>query len=243
MDLIPILSTIVLVMTIATCILAVAAYFLYKARERKARKQRDNGTAPALVQAEEPHMLVAPQTDRYQPALGQGSRYDDRRRLAAPQGYGYDDRQHADYDEPRQGRAGYEAPQTYRYEPLDEAPSSAPAGYDYDDRSDRQPPPRQPGSMFYEYTGEGSFVPLDPQDEYGARPRQALPAAPPPVDSNEVDAARHYASRQQAEATDAEARAYHERAEADQARSRAAELEAQRMRDNERRHESGFEWL
>lgn len=57
MQLVPILSTIILVGTIATFILAVAAYILYKIRERRAREE-------GVVQTQyvqEPHVLVAPQ--------------------------------------------------------------------------------------------------------------------------------------------------------------------------------------
>lgn len=62
MQLVPILSTIILVGTIATFILAVAAYILYKIRERKARE------APARPTAPEPHVLVAPQVVAGAPA-------------------------------------------------------------------------------------------------------------------------------------------------------------------------------
>lgn len=57
MQLVPILSTIILVGTIATFILAVAAYVLYKIRERRAREE-------GVVQTQytqEPHVLVTPQ--------------------------------------------------------------------------------------------------------------------------------------------------------------------------------------
>jgi len=57
MQLVPILSTIILVGTIATFILAVAAYVLYKIRERRAREE-------GVVQTQyvqEPHVLVQPQ--------------------------------------------------------------------------------------------------------------------------------------------------------------------------------------
>jgi len=62
MELVPILSTIILVGTIATFILAVAAYILYKVRERRAHE--DNVVSAQYVQ--EPHVLVAAQ----QPSLG-----------------------------------------------------------------------------------------------------------------------------------------------------------------------------
>lgn len=64
MELIPILSTIILVATIATFILAVAAYILYKIRERRARAGRSASNA-ATVTVDTPvvmpgHTLVAP---------------------------------------------------------------------------------------------------------------------------------------------------------------------------------------
>jgi Na+-transporting NADH:ubiquinone oxidoreductase subunit NqrC len=57
MQLVPILSTIILVGTIATFILAVAAYVLYKIRERRAHE--DGAVQTQYVQ--EPHVLVTPQ--------------------------------------------------------------------------------------------------------------------------------------------------------------------------------------
>lgn len=66
MELVPILSTIILVGTIATFILAVAAYVLYKIRERRAHEERS--TTAAIQQ--EPHVLVTPQQ---QPALAMAS--------------------------------------------------------------------------------------------------------------------------------------------------------------------------
>ncbi len=55
MEILPILSTIILVGTVATLILAVAAYVLYKLRERKARALP---TGPAV--APQPYVLTAP---------------------------------------------------------------------------------------------------------------------------------------------------------------------------------------
>lgn len=57
MQLVPILSTIILVGTIATFILAVAAYVLYKIRERRASEE---GTVQTQY-VQEPHVLVTPQ--------------------------------------------------------------------------------------------------------------------------------------------------------------------------------------
>ena len=264
MELIPILSTIVLVMTIATCILAVAAYFLYKARERKARKARDNGTAPAVVEMqEEPHMLVAPQGSAPVAALsqGQGAYNGDQRYLSAPS------QQPADGYYGEQQRYE-EQPYAYMQQPngnvQQQQSSAAPGGFDYDDRRrDRQPerswsnadeqmeqpeprpfdrqPQQQSGSMFYEYTNDG-FIPVDAQQQPR---RQALPPAPPPVPtSSSAEAAQHYASRQQAEADGAQAFAYEQRAEAEQAQRQAAQMQQQaERRDDNRQQEEGFAWL
>ncbi|MFT5142709.1 MAG: hypothetical protein ACI80V_000518 [Rhodothermales bacterium] len=57
MELVPILSTIILVGTIATFILAVAAYILYKIREGRAR----TSTMQTGYLQQEPHVLVAPE--------------------------------------------------------------------------------------------------------------------------------------------------------------------------------------
>jgi hypothetical protein len=57
MELVPILSTIILVGTIATFILAVAAYILYKIREGRAR----TATTQTGYLQQEPHVLVAPE--------------------------------------------------------------------------------------------------------------------------------------------------------------------------------------
>jgi len=56
MELVPILSTIILVGTIATFILAVAAYILYQIPERRSGREY----APEERRREEPHVLVEP---------------------------------------------------------------------------------------------------------------------------------------------------------------------------------------
>ncbi len=95
MELVPILSTIILVGTIATFILAVAAYILYKIREGKARESHQQ----TGYMQQEPHVLVAPDRGQqpmiqqiqqtapapaamYQPAPGQPVQ---RQQLQAPQ--------------------------------------------------------------------------------------------------------------------------------------------------------------
>lgn len=57
MELLPILSTIILVGTIATLILAVAAYVLYKIRERNGRRV---AAAQAQTRPATPHVLTQP---------------------------------------------------------------------------------------------------------------------------------------------------------------------------------------
>ncbi|MBO6574809.1 MAG: hypothetical protein JJ896_05305 [Rhodothermales bacterium] len=67
MELVPILSTIILVGTIATFILAVAAYVLYKIREGRARESQQQQT----YMQQEPHVLVAPEGSRPAIAINQ----------------------------------------------------------------------------------------------------------------------------------------------------------------------------
>ncbi len=57
MELIPILSTMILVGTIATFILAVAAYILYKIRERSGEV---GSPLPSFEEPETPHVMIAP---------------------------------------------------------------------------------------------------------------------------------------------------------------------------------------
>jgi hypothetical protein len=60
MELVPILSTIILVGTAATFLLAVFAYIMYKWRERQVREEE----AERLAAGErEPHVLVAPRPE------------------------------------------------------------------------------------------------------------------------------------------------------------------------------------
>jgi len=64
MELVPILSTIILVGTAATFLLAVFAYIMYKWRERQERRD-----VPAQrAYDEQPHVLVTPRTEYVEPA-------------------------------------------------------------------------------------------------------------------------------------------------------------------------------
>jgi len=71
MEIIPILSTIILVATIATFVLAIAAYVLYKIRERRARQ--GGVVRTDVVMGNDAHVLVTPQPallgQPYAPAL------------------------------------------------------------------------------------------------------------------------------------------------------------------------------
>lgn len=72
MELVPILSTIILVGTIATFILAVAAYILYKIRERRAHEggvvqQQTAQESHVLVAPQQPQMIAQPQSQQQQP--------------------------------------------------------------------------------------------------------------------------------------------------------------------------------
>ena len=64
MELVPILSTIILVGTAATFLLAVFAYIMYKWRERQVLEER---YAPRAL-PEEPHVLVTPRQQHFEPA-------------------------------------------------------------------------------------------------------------------------------------------------------------------------------
>lgn len=75
MELIPILSTIILVATICTFILAIGAYILYKIRERKG--EQTHYTRPSSVQAElvTPEETDMPVEPRYiRPSSGRSTR-------------------------------------------------------------------------------------------------------------------------------------------------------------------------
>ena len=64
MELVPILSTIILVGTAATFLLAVFAYIMYKWRERQVLEER---STPRSI-PEEPHVLVIPRQQHVEPA-------------------------------------------------------------------------------------------------------------------------------------------------------------------------------
>lgn len=194
MELVPILSTIILVGTIATFILAVFAYILYKVRERKSR-QRSAEQRPYMEPRRQPALAPSQQQMALPGGMGQGApasmyiaptstlppqgpivEVDEMREAQAPQGGWQQPPQLEPAAAPqyaRQARAanGHSQP----------APRLAPPQPQYDTiqtppRPARQPAPvgapeaQQPGSMFWEYTDEG-FVPVDPRQN-AAREQQ-----------------------------------------------------------------------
>lgn len=125
MELVPILSTIILVGTIATFILAVAAYVLYKIRERRAHEEGGLQVQPA----QEPHVLVAPQ----QPQMIQQPQYQQQPQTNVFVG--------SQQDQAGPSRtAAHASP----------APSHAPQA-----RPPQVAQPSQQNSLFWEYTDEG----------------------------------------------------------------------------------------
>lgn len=173
MELVPILSTIILVGTIATFILAVFAYILYKVRERRTREaaaqqpqyvearrqqQQVGGgrqAGPALGQPSQAAMYIAP--SNVLPPQGPVVEVDNVREAAPPVG---------GWLQPPNLERAVAAPQPYdhdgdgrrtqrvarpqpTYEPAEAAPRR------------RLEESREPSSLFWEYTDEG-FVPVDP---------------------------------------------------------------------------------
>ena len=172
MELVPILSTIILVGTIATFILAVFAYILYKVRERRTREAagqqrqyvetRRTQMAPAvrpagIGQPSVASMYIAPTTTL--PPQGPVVEVEDLREAVAPSG-------------------GWQQPPS-----LERAVAAPPAFDRADANAPRRPAQRiarpqpheaveagrrieaeagrEPSSLFWEYTDEG-FVPVDP---------------------------------------------------------------------------------
>lgn len=125
MELVPILSTIILVGTIATFILAVAAYVLYKIRERRAHEEGGLQVQPA----QEPHVLVAPQ----QPQMIQQPQYQQQPQTNVFVG--------SQQDQAGPARTAAHA---------SSAPSHAPQA-----RPPQMAQPSQQNSLFWEYTDEG----------------------------------------------------------------------------------------
>lgn len=172
MELVPILSTIILVGTIATFILAVFAYILYKVRERRTREAagqqrqyveaRRTQMAPAMRpagigQPSVASMYIAPTTTL--PPQGPVVEVEDLREAVAPSG-GWQQPpslERAVAAPPAFERAegnGHRRPAQRIARPQSQETIEAP-------RRLESEAGREPSSLFWEYTDEG-FVPVDP---------------------------------------------------------------------------------
>ena len=221
MDLVPILSTIILVATLATLVLAVIAYFLYKSRERRARtaaaQRRDTVMAQPLDTADA-HTLVVPQYGEPLPALQAAPAYTPTMAaLAAAPMMAVDTNfdGHADtLYAPSATAAAMPVAQSYTAREHPYEPPVVP------------PPPAAPASsMFYEYT-QGNLVPVD----------RATPVAPTMANLG----ADPYAAQQAH--LDA-ARAQAERAERGAEQTQDRLDRAQDRLDAQRRRDDGLAWL
>jgi hypothetical protein len=149
MELIPILSTIILVATMSTFILAIGAYVLYKVREK-----RGQGVVavpkPASINAE---VIVPNVTVQRQP--------DQIRNTMQP---GYEQQQYAPMPY-QQVRQGHQQPHRFtgedpQYIP---APGAGDPGYNQQEYDERQQDP----SKFMKYTSDG-YVPTKDDKSKGA---------------------------------------------------------------------------
>ncbi|MBE2185790.1 MAG: hypothetical protein IAE99_03340 [Rhodothermales bacterium] len=225
MDIVPILSTIILVATLATLVLAVIAYFLYKSRERKARaaaaERRDPVMAMPMMAADNsayamPGYAQPPAQPAYVPTMA-----------ALPAG------PPMAVDTNRDGRMDALYAPTV---PVD--PYAMPVAQSYTARAAMPDPvvpvapavpvapsaSVAPGSMFYEYT-QGSLVP--PEAAPVAPTMANLGVDPFATQQAQLDAARMQANR-------AEVAAERQQERIDRAQGR---LDAQRRRDD------GLAWL
>lgn len=176
MELVPILSTIILVGTIATFILAVFAYFLYKARERRSRSSESRSTYTARRQ--QPQMAQGQPARPIQTAAGQpspASMYIAPTTTLPPQGPVVQVHEAHEAAAPAQGWA---RPNLEHATAAPVRPSAQPGDGGY--AAPRLAAPAQPGSLFWEYTDEG-FVPVQTRtsEQTPVRPRQeARPETP-----------------------------------------------------------------
>lgn len=191
MELVPILSTIILVGTIATFILAVFAYILYKARERKSREhaeerryetqrqqpmlsqQPQRAALPGTLSAQpsSAQMYIAPTTTL--PPQGPIVEVSETVEAHAPsQGWGQPSLEHAQAA-PQQQQARVGDGHGRQQPPRLAAPRYEDAAPRLEQRPVQQQ--QQPSSLFWEYTDEG-FVPVDPRQQQA----QPVPARPAP---------------------------------------------------------------
>lgn len=172
MELVPILSTIILVGTIATFILAVFAYILYKVREGQSRErahqrpyiearrqpalttQQPSISAPSAIGQRAPASMYIPPTSMQPPHVRAHEVESARESVPSYAGPG-NSHSYAQSAAPRLAPPQYEsmgASPTGRTPVV--TPTPAPV------QSSARP--SQPGSLFWEYTDAG-FVPVDPQ--------------------------------------------------------------------------------
>lgn len=162
MELVPILSAIILAFTIATFILAIAAYVNYKLRERSRKKKKAAGGGTFVATpapAPPPHVLVEA-TASAAPALPAAQE--------APA-----------FLPPAQKSPAFLPPPTatdFTFTPHQEpeAVPVRPAKESFFESAPSygappQPEAETPGSMFWEYTEDG-FVPMAPDGRRGAEP-------------------------------------------------------------------------
>lgn len=157
MELIPILSTIILVATISTFILAIGAYILYKVRE--ARGQQAVAPAPKEVQAE----LITPATMPQQqekissvPATGERTSYIERQPIFVQQRQPMSSRYNP---QPQQYGGQRRANDPAYVQPRGFTASYAPLSAEEKKNSD---------TRFLKYTEEGYVAPKDDKNGSGA---------------------------------------------------------------------------
>jgi len=156
MELIPILSTIILVATMSTFILAIGAYVLYKVREKKGRKAAV-APQPATLKAE----VLVPNVAAPRPqeeARGASQAGYDQQYGPAP----YQQVRQSQYGQQQQGAVNYTGEAQPYYPQHGEADGNyGPQEYD------GQPQQHPDGSKFLKYTSEG-YVPTKEDKSQGA---------------------------------------------------------------------------
>jgi len=159
MELVPILSAIILAFTIATFILAIAAYVNYKLRERSRKKKKAAGGASFVATAAPappPHVLVEA-TSMGMPALTAGQK--------EPISLPLEQKSPAFLPPPSAPEftfTPHEEPEAVPVRPVSDAFFETTQAY----MPDPQPEAETPGSMFWEYTEDG-FVPMTPDHRRG----------------------------------------------------------------------------
>lgn len=178
MELVPILSTIILVGTIATFILAVFAYILYKIRERQGRAGQAPAAAPpdeAEEEDVEPHVYLTPHQDHNPPGMISGT-------PGMAPGMMTPQTQAPVYIPTTMTQQGpmieFEPPPGISqpgFAPIQPSMPSAPTPYSTAPEMPNMRPAEPQNSLFWEYTDDG-FVPVS-----GQQPQMPMQSAPPPA--------------------------------------------------------------